>query len=253
VRRRDVAFATLVLAFLLFAPSPCRAQPAAPAGDGWKNSIVLYGLGAGMTGKVAVGNVGADLDVSFSDIMNNLQAGGMLGYRGETGKWAVVANAIYMGLGATKELRLGGSAESDINEYVLEFDGAYRFARRWDVYFGLRGVRLDSAVEIRPQVGPILSDDAVKSWIDPLVGARLVLPIGKGWSFIGKGDVGGFGVGSDFAWQAVARFDWRSSKTFGLTLGYAALDMDYEDGSGRDFFKYDVLSMGPFAGATFDF
>ena len=250
---RRLAAAILALSVALVAPASARAQTSPRGGEGWKHTLVVYGLGAGMSGKVAVGNLGADLDVSFSDILHNLQAGGMIAYRGETGKWALIANGVYMGLGATRDLRLGGSARSDINEAILEVDGSYRFARRWDVYYGLRGVHLDSTVELRPSVGPDVSADASQSWIDPVVGARLEVPIGKGWSFIGKGDVGGFGVGSDFAWQAMAHFDWRSSKTFGLTIGYVALDMDYENGSGRDFFKYDVLSQGPFAGATFDF
>jgi hypothetical protein len=244
---------TPALVALLLTPGPCMAQATSPAADGWKHTIIVYGLGAGMTGKVAVGNVGADVNLSFSDILNNLQAGGMLAYRGETGKWAVIANAVYMGLGATKDLRTGGSAESDIDESILEFDGSYRFARRWDVYFGLRGVHLGSTIEIRPQAGPTVSDNADKSWVDPLVGLRFEVPIGKSWSFIGKGDIGGFGISSNFAWQAMGHFDWRISKTFGLMFGYVALDMDYEDGSGGDFFRYDILSEGPFAGATFSF
>jgi len=36
-------------------------------------------------------------------------------------------------------------------------------------------------------------------------------------------------------------------------LGYRALDMDYETGSGATLFKYDVLSSGPQVGLAFHF
>ena len=72
-------------------------------------------------------------------------------------------------------------------------------------------------------------------------------------SFVARADVGGFGVGSDFAWQAVARIDWKFSEKVSATFGYRALDADYEDGEGSSRFLYDVLTTGPVAGMTFSF
>lgn len=244
----------------LAADAPAGVASASPAGtpesaqgSRWAHTVAAYVWGSGMSGQVAAGNVGADVDVSFSQILENLQAAGMLAYRGTSGRWAVMANVIYMGLGATKDGRLGGSTEADVDQSLLEIDGGYRYAPRWEVYFGARAVHMKVAAEIRPPIGPDLSGDATKSWVDPLVGLRYDVPIGKSWAFVGRGDIGGFGVASRFAWGATARFDWKISKSFGASFGYMALAADYEDGSGPDFFRYDVLTQGPFAAATFSF
>ena len=177
----------------------------------------------------------------------------MVAYRGVRGDWALMANAIFIGLGASKDLPLGGTADVDFDEAILEVDGGWRFARHWELYFGVRLVDIDATLEVRPITGTDQSAEGSKSWVDPLVGLRFEVPMGKRWSFVGRGDIGGFGVGSDFAWQAMGHFDWRISKHFGTVFGYVALDMDYADGSGSDYFLYDVVAEGPFAAATFHF
>jgi hypothetical protein len=45
------------------------------------------------------------------------------------------------------------------------------------------------------------------------------------------GDVGGFGVGSDFSWQVVGAYSWDFATTGATTwagvIGYRALSVDY--------------------------
>jgi hypothetical protein len=68
-----------------------------------------------------------------------------------------------------------------------------------------------------------------------------------------RADVGGFGVGSQFSWNALAAYSWeiavRDGVTYSGLLGYRALDVDYEQGSGRNKYEYDVLQHGPVDGA----
>jgi hypothetical protein len=256
--KRTIAVAAtvvLILAASVLADGAAFAQTnsSAPGKDGWQHTAALYLLGAGMSGRSAIGPIDADVDVSFSEILNNLQLGGMAAYRGTNGKWSVMANSLFIGLGITKDLPLGGSAEVDFNQSMLEVDGGWRFAKGLELYFGLRGNDIDMDIEVRPITGTIRTAGDRHSWVDPLVGLRYEVPMGSKWTFVGRGDVGGFGVGSDFAWQAMTHFDWRISKHCGAAFGYVALDMDYEDGEGNDFFKYDILASGPFAAATFAF
>ncbi len=68
-----------------------------------------------------------------------------------------------------------------------------------------------------------------------------------------RGDIGGFGVGSDFAWQAIATLRWQFSPRTGVGLAYRHLDMDYEDGKGANRFLYDVATSGPALGVVFTF
>jgi len=233
-------------------PSKPPAVSTAPA-DAWKQEVALYVAAVGMTGRAGVGGVEADVDLSFSEIMDQLEAAGMIAYRAEKGDWAVFANAIFMGLGATKDLRFGGTAEADFDETIFEVDGAWRFAKRWEVYGGARLVDIDASLELRPVTGTTVDADGSRSWVDPLVGLRYRSPLGEHWAFVGRADVGGFGVGSDLAWQALAHFDWRISKHWGAAFGYVLLDIDYDDGEGSDRFLYDIRSEGPLAAATISF
>jgi hypothetical protein len=249
------ASVVLILAASGLAPGAAFARTAStttPQGA-WQHTAAIYMLAAGMSGKAAIGPVDADVDVPFSEILENLEFGGMAAYRGTNGRWSVMVNSMFIGLGITKDGPLGGSAEVDFDQTMLEVDGGWRFAKGLELYFGLRGTDIDMNIEVRPTIGTTQTADDRHSWVDPLVGIRYEVPMGSKWTFVGRGDIGGFGVGSDFAWQAMTHFDWRISKRFGAAFGYVALDMDYKDGEGSDFFKYDILGSGPFAAGTFHF
>ena len=94
-------------------------------------------------------------------------------------------------------------------------------------------------------------------WVDPLVGGRIRYNLAPGQDFILRGDVGGFGVGSQFTWNALAAYSFVFSKRDGVTysglLGYRALSADYEQGSGRTKYVYDVVMHGPVTGLTIGF
>ena len=60
-----------------------------------------------------------------------------------------------------------------------------------------------------------------------------------------RGEIGGFGIGSDLAWQLHAIGGFRVSKLFQVAAGYRAISIDYTSGSGQDTFKYDIVTFGP--------
>ena len=91
------------------------------------------------------------------------------------------------------------------------------------------------------------------SWFDPFIGARLTTHAGERWTFTLRGDIGGFGIGSDFAWQLHPEAEFALSPTVSLTGGYRLLGMDYEEGSGLDRFAYDVRTFGVQLGVALHF
>ena len=72
------------------------------------------------------------------------------------------------------------------------------------------------------------------------------------WTIAGEADVGGFGVGSDFAWNAQAFLGYRTT-LFGhpttFAVGYRALHQDYDHND----FEWDVTMYGPVLGAVLRF
>jgi hypothetical protein len=81
----------------------------------------------------------------------------------------------------------------------------------------------------------------------------VLLTLSRQVTLVVRGDVGGFGVGSELTWNLVGNFLYQVSRTVYLSVGYRALDMDYEQGSGASRFKFDMLLHGPVLGAVFRF
>ena len=206
----------------------------------------LYGLAVGMSGDIGIGPVNADVDVGLDDILNNLEFGFMGTARVGYGPWAFTAEGLYMGLEGTKN---GVTAELD--QWLVEPTLSYRVSKYFEPLAGVRYNNLSG--ELRgPGILPTPRiPTGTQDWWDPIVGANLGLPLGKGFSLNLRGDIGGFGVGSDLAWQVFPYVDWQFAKWGSLQAGYRWLYMDYETGSGTSRFKYDMLNQGAQLGVTF--
>ena len=94
-------------------------------------------------------------------------------------------------------------------------------------------------------------------WVDPLVGLRIRHQVAPGQELMLRGDIGGFGVSSDFAWQLWGGYSWEMCASHGIVysgiLGYRALYTDYSRGSGSNEFEYDLLQHGPVMGLSMRF
>ncbi|MBV9741706.1 MAG: hypothetical protein JOZ30_18840, partial [Hyphomicrobiales bacterium] len=94
-------------------------------------------------------------------------------------------------------------------------------------------------------------------WTDPLIGARARFEIAPGQNIFVRGDVGGFGVGSKFSWQAIGGYSFDFAQSNGVTysglVGFRALYVDYSQGSGQARYAYKMLQIGPAIGVGFKF
>ena len=70
-----------------------------------------------------------------------------------------------------------------------------------------------------------------------------------GWAQGLEGDIGGFGVSSEFTWQAMAALGYRTSENSSLLLGYRAIGTDYTN----DGFTYDIVAHGVALGFEYTF
>ena len=91
--------------------------------------------------------------------------------------------------------------------------------------------------------GPNQSVDGsvTKNWLDPVIAARLGVPLGGKWGLSLYGDVGGIIFGSDLTWQGVATVDYQISHKMSLGAGWRYLKVDYDKGD----FLYDVGQSSP--------
>ena len=248
MKRRTLA---LLLACPLLLASGARAQT-----DAWKNTAELYFLGAGMSGTVGVGPVETHVAATFDQILSNLQFGAMVNYRGESPTFAVTADVMYTALGTTVNGPAVGflTAKVDADMLIATVTAAYRPSKVVDLFGGLRLTSLKTTLVLTPAVGNnVRTGQLTETWVDPVIGLRVKAPIGKGWSLEGYGDLGGFGVGSDFTWILQARVNWQISRVVHAGLGYRFLYQNYATGSGADTFKWNVTTQGPLVaiGASF--
>jgi hypothetical protein len=66
-----------------------------------------------------------------------------------------------------------------------------------------------------------------------------------------RGDIGGFGVGSDLSGQAVAVVDWYPWQHVSITGGMRALRVKYETDKSADNDELDMTFWGPLLGVSF--
>lgn len=242
---------------------PEKAEPEATTtasvtgSEEWQFKVIPFVWVPATDIQVSYGSRSLGTTVSPSQTVSKLQfalAGAVAAQKGE---WGIMGEGLYANLANDVQFRnVTGSLRS--NQTLLQASGTYRLldddGLSLDAVAGLRFYDFGFTNSfIRDGVVFTQNFDAhhSKSWLDPLVGLRANIPFNKELSLNVYGDVGGFGVGSDFSWRAQAVFGYSISECVDLNLGYAALGARLSQGVGADFLKFDFKNYGPVMGATF--
>jgi len=101
-------------------------------------------------------------------------------------------------------------------------------------------------VVVDPQGPLVINKD--QSWLDPIVGVRWGWDMTDKWKLSLRGDIGGFGLGSDFAWNLVGLIFFKPWKNVAIVGGYRVLALDYEDSDAFSRFEMDTTMHGPILG-----
>lgn len=234
--------AALLAAATLWSAAGLAQDPA--SGKEWSGQVSMYMLGAGMSGNAIVRGNPVDVNIPFSEIWSNLQIGFMGRASVRKNKWGFSTDVIYMGLGAAKN-----GFDLGYDQWLVQPVVEYHATSWLSPYAGARYLSMESDLR-GPRLNTVTGSQA---WWDPVAGAELRLPAPSKMRLRLRGDVGGFGAGSSFSGQIEPSLDWRVSKRMSLQFGWRWLYADYETGSGREQFKYDMLTQGPQFGATFHF
>ncbi len=239
--------------------------------SGWEFQVAPYMWAISMSGDATVKGQEADVDVSFSDIWDELNFAFMMEYEARKGRWGLWGNTIYANLGKSDADVDGIEIEPTVNALWQGVGGFYRLGT-WDLvdapgkntpsvtvdtYLGARYTYLDLRLDIKSNDFGLKNVDDDKQWIEPLVGVRTRWDLSERWTINLTGDIGGVAFGSDFAWDALGLIGYRFSlfgeDNAGAFAGYRALSQDYTDGSGDDKFEWDVTLYGPVLGLVIAF
>lgn len=236
----------LVLLSILMAFTVLLGKDASAQDGQWEYMFAPYLLGAGLDGTVAIRGREAEVDASFGDVLENLEFGLAGHFEAHGGRWVVITDFFYVGLGAATPVP---AADIDVDQWIFEGGAGYRMNEHFDLLFGGRYNRIESKIQFLGPLGIRVEGD--KNWFDPFIGARANLPLSERASVLVRGDIGGFGIGSDFAWTLTPSFIYRASDSFSLIGFYRFQKVDYENED--DGFKYDFLTSGPGIGFGFHF
>lgn len=224
--------------------------PEVVVNDDWNYFASINVWGAGLE---ATTTDGSKLDVSFGDVVDNLDFGLMGTVSAKKGKWGFLADAMYVNVSKDVNIPIGDGVEItniEMKSWVVTPMITYRVMESeqlsFDILGGARYLYLKSPIEVN-NVSIGVDSDSI--W-DGIVGVKgkynlnekLFMPF---YVDVGAGD-------SDVTWQAFAGVGYKY-ESFDLVAGYRYLDWDFEDSDPAAGVLTDQTMSGPMIGAMFYF
>lgn len=196
-----------------------------------------------------------DVDWSFTDVLDHLDLAFASFLEARHGAFSILTELSYLRLSGEADLRGPLLDEAKLTSGVLFVTGFATYqammgkAWRLDALAGARLWHARTELDFGSGLLPGRTSDESEVWVDPLVGARIRVELGRGVSATGLVDVGGFDLGSAVTWELMATFGFRFNDGISAHAGYRHMRVDYEHGQ----FLYDVELSGPIIRATFRF
>jgi hypothetical protein len=220
----------------------------------------------GLKGDVVAEGDTAQLNARINDIFDFLNFAGMAHVGVYKGRLGVFTDLFYADLEdetVDDEVKVSGRVKLFFGEYGISYllgrteltGGSTITARRgerailYEVFAGGRYVRTDNKVRRDPGE----ESGQTRSANIPIVGGRLGFTTSKFAAILVRGDIGGFGIGTDFMWNVSFGFDTISSETVRFSFRYRIMSFDNIEGSGSERGGFDGTVQGPGVGLTFRF
>ena len=269
-----------------------RAEPL-PDPEPWRFNFAGYAWLMSVSGTATVRNQTIDTNASFIDLVQKSDslAGLMAYFEADKGRAGLYTDFVFtkMGFGAGQTnyrnpiggLRISTTANAALSYqlFVVEMGAVYEI-HKWswsdgattalDALGGFRywnnslaatfdvNTTIDlSRLHLERSFGIAVARSDVIQWVDPVIGFRVRHQLTPRHEIMIRGDIGGFGLGSQFAWQAVAAYGytWQldNGQHLAALLGFRALAMNYSSGSGVDTVALNEVMYGPIIGLSYRF
>lgn len=247
-----------------YAADPASDTLSEPDAQNWALQITPYMWAAGLEGRISPFRSAPTIGVekSFSDVLDDLNFGGFANIWGRYDKFVFSGDVMYVN---TTDSHAFGSlpplpvppgtpinADVDTKEFMATLQGGYRVIDTGgftlDALGGARFWYISNDVTVSA-LGISRTYGESFRWVDPVVGARAFLGLTEKLSLQAQADFGGFGVGSDFTWSALATVNYIFTDKLSASAGYKVLDVDYDHGG----HVFDTRLSGPVLGMTYRF
>jgi hypothetical protein len=222
------------------------ALPAA-AQEGWDWRVTPYVWGTGISGDVALGSLGREVDVDFSEILHVLSGTALIHIEAANGDHALFGDLVWLAVEPEDEIAtIGGVAEAELDSTILEL-GYSRDSDAIGFEVGLRYWDFDVEIDPALAAGIVRGD----SWADVFGGIRNTRQLGSRWTLTTRANLGA--GGADLSIGLQVDFSRELERGNAIVAGLKILDVDYEQDNVRGIpFVLDTTFIGATAGFMFD-
>lgn len=232
----------------------------------WKITPYLWTVG--MDGSAILAGYEQDLDVSFSDILDDFELGGSIFAEVGKGHHAVSVDYTYLRLKPeptplpTPPTPPDSTMATKMTLNILEAAYNYRFDGLNSTALVVGARYMDIVLRLSPDInGPALPIETPipqspvefgPSWWDAFAGVKTYRQLGQNWAFEFYGTLG-YG-GSDWPWTLQAMFSRSFSNDNRLGLGARVWGLDYSDKNGLmgEYAEIDATFFGLMIGYEFN-
>jgi hypothetical protein len=238
---------------------PAAAKAAPASGGNWHVDASSYLWLSGAHGNLAAFGYNLGFKASVSDLLSKFRFGlmGVVDVRYKRlvltsdVMWITLSNTntkVLLLLPTAPQL----SAELVSRTVLFTQKVGYRLVEnekvKIDGFSGFRYWHLGNTLTVTPSPrGNNLY--ASKNWVDPLVGARIQVPLSPKLLATIAGDVGGWGAGSQLDYQIVGALSYKIKPKLALAAAWRYLYLDY----GQYPFTTQAALSGPVLGVTYSF
>ena len=220
----------------------------------WEFVLELYGWAADLEFTLPTGD---EAEITFSDIMDNLDMTFMSAFGVRKDKWTFMTDAIYLDLDQSDNTNLNQLftlTDIYLKAWIVSPFVSYEIMGgekgSLQLKAGPRYFWLETGLELktRPPLDPGKTDDSISDDVwDAVVGIRGHFNLADRWSIpyvldIGTGD-------SDYTWQAMGGISYQFDK-FQLLAVYRYMHREFDE---RFSILEDLTVKGPAVGAIFTF
>jgi hypothetical protein len=228
---------------------------AASAQDGdWTYRATIYAWLPAMSTSVETRFGTIEQDASGSSVLDALDMAFMGSFSAQNGNWGVVGDLLYADLSQTTQtpLPLFDSASIGVKLTALSGYGLYRVSNdspvQFDIGAGFRNFNIGVDTSLSAGLAPAQAQSVDGSWTDPLLAARLMVPIDEKWFLMGFADFGGTGA-NDQTYQVYTGIGYNFDPAWSMQIGYRYMDIT-NTLQGRD---VNIGLSGGLMGVTYSF
>lgn len=192
----------------------------------------------------------SDIDLSFTDLAEELDFGTMFNFSASNGDWLVFSEVTVLNVPDAEPPQPDTTDVSvEIGGEIIDVAAGYRILARDNFnlygYVGARYFNLEVDVHSN-NLGTISTGD---DFVDPFVGVHAKWQINNTFALQGRLEVGGFDAQPSENTLVSVTLDHNLNKNWSLKYFYRMMSVDYKDNG----FLYDMEVTGPGVGATYKF